>query len=234
MSFEKHVASANTENWRFVFLGDNRGNDEKFKKALRMAAEFDPLFILHGGDVAEKGTATELAHFLDTVHAVTDLPPLFIVRGNHETNINLYEKTIGPRNFTLDSQRLGFRLVAVDNADYALKEQELSYLAKMLDTSRPVQVISMHIPPMTERWSRHSFSKGKDALINLMTEQKVELGLFAHIHLYDKQDINGIPCIISGGAGAPLAWLGYAGDALYHIVVVEVKKGKVTYKVVQL
>jgi Icc-related predicted phosphoesterase len=124
--------------------------------------------------------------------------------------------------------------VAVDNADYVLREKELNYLASALDQNRPVQIVSMHIPPMTERWSRHSFAKGKKELIDLMVERKVKLGLFAHIHLYDKDVINGIPCIISGGAGATLTWLGYSGEAAYHIVVVEVKKGKVSYRVVRL
>lgn len=234
MAFDKRAAAANVDDWRFVFLGDNRGNDDKFKEALKLAADYNPLFILHGGDIVEKGTATELAHFIKTLHELPDLPPIFIVRGNHETNISLYEKTIGPRNFNLDSHRLGFRLVAVDNVDYSLKEKELNYLTKALDQQRPIQFVSMHIPPKTERWSKHSFTKGKDDLINLMVERKVNLGLFAHIHLYDKDEINGVPCVISGGAGAYLAWFGYSGDASYHIVVVEVKKGKVSYRAVPI
>ncbi|GFE58657.1 metallophosphoesterase [Geobacter sp. AOG1] len=233
-SLEKRIAAANVDDWRFVFLGDSRGNDEKFKEALRRAAEFDPLFILHGGDIAEKGTAAELLHFMKVVHEVSGLPPLFIVRGNHETDVGLYEKIIGPLNFTLDSQRLGFRLVAVDNAGYALKEKELAYLATMLDQSRPIQVVSMHIPPLTDRWSKHSFTEGKNELVSLMADRKVRLGLFSHIHQFDNDVIKGIPCIVSGGAGASLTWFGYSGEAAYHIVVVEVKMGKVSYRVVRL
>jgi Icc-related predicted phosphoesterase len=233
-ALEKRVATANPDEWRFVFLGDNRGNDGTFKEALQRAKEFDPLFILHGGDIAERGTADELAHFIKTVSEVPNLPPLFIVRGNHEINVNLFENTIGPRNFTIDNPRLGFRMVAVDNADYSLKEKEIDYLSKALDQKRPIQLVSMHIPPKTERWSKHSFEKGKNELIRLMVERKVKLGLFAHIHLYDKDEINGIPCIISGGAGAQLTWFGYTGEATYHIVVVEVNKGIVSYQIVRL
>ena len=36
--------------------------------------------------------------------------------------------------------------------------------------------------------------------------------------------------VISGGAGAQLSWW-YSGSAKYHIIVVEVKKGKVSYRV---
>jgi len=233
-SFVKRAAATDPEEWRFVFMGDNRGNDRKFREALKLAARHNPLFILHGGDIAERGTADELAHFLATVRDIPGLPPLFVVRGNHEMDVGLFERVIGPPNFILDSQQLGFRLVAVDNSDYSLKGKELAFLEKMLDQSRKSQFVSMHIPPKTERWSRHSFENGKDNLVRLLAERKVKLGLFAHIHLFDKEEINGVPCIISGGAGAQLSYFGFSGITEYHIVVVEIKKGKVSYRVEKL
>ncbi len=230
-TFEARAASADAGNWRFVFLGDNRGNDGKLKEILQRAKELDPLFIVHGGDIVEKGTAGELAHFLDVVKSVPGLPPLFVVRGNHETHAALFEKMIGPLNFVIDSQRLGLRLVAVDNSSYVLGTGELAFLSNNLDQKRRNQIVSMHIPPKTERWPRHTFEKGKKELLTLMTERNVKMGLFAHIHLFDADTINGIPCLISGGAGAQLTWFGYEGDALYHLVVVDVVKGKVSYRV---
>ena len=230
-AFEARAASADTTAWRFVFLGDNRGNDNKFKEILQRARDLNPLFILHGGDIVESGSAAELGHFLDVVRSVKGLPPLFIVRGNHEGNPVLFEKCIGPLNFVIDSQRLGLRLVAVDNAGYVLGERELSFLSKNLDQKRQTQIVSMHIPPKTERWPRHSFDNGKKELLTLMTERDVKMGLFAHIHLFDVDTIKGIPHIISGGAGSQLAWIGYKGDAMYHLVIVDVIKGKVSYRV---
>ncbi len=229
--FEAQAAAADPDHWSFVFLGDNRGNDAKFKQILERARELKPLFILHGGDVAERGTPAELAHFLETVRSVKNLPPMFVVRGNHETIPGLFEQQIGPLNFALDSQRLGLRLVAVDNADYHLREREQSYLAQYLDRKRPIQIVAMHIPPKTERWPKHSFDKGRKELLTLMEGRKVDMGLFAHIHLFDKDSYKGIPLIVSGGAGSQLAWYGYSGDAVYHLVVVEVNKGKVSYRV---
>jgi hypothetical protein len=230
-SFEARAASADADSWRFVFLGDNRGNDVKFKEILQRAVELDPVFILHGGDIVEKGNAAELSHFLELVKSVKELPPLFVVRGNHESNAPLFEKTIGPLNFVLDSQRLGLRLVAVDNAGYSLGERGLSFLSDKLDRKRQTQIVSMHIPPRTERWPKHSFDKGREELLALMSERKVKMGLFAHIHLFDADTIRGIPCIVSGGAGSQLAWYGYRGDAVYHLVIVDVVKGKVSYRV---
>lgn len=230
-AFEARAATADAGNWRFVFLGDNRGNDGKFKEILQRARDLDPLFILHGGDIVESGNAAELSHFMDLVTSVKGLPPLFVVRGNHEGNAALFKQIIGPLNFVIDSQRLGLRLVAVDNSSYVLGEREVSFLSKNLDRKRQNQIVSMHIPPRIERWPKHSFDKGKDELLSLMTERDVKMGLFAHIHLFDAGTIRGIPCIISGGAGSQLAWYGYKGDAMYHLVVVEVVKGKVSYRV---
>jgi 3',5'-cyclic-AMP phosphodiesterase len=230
-AFEARAASADADGWRFVFLGDNRGNDDKFKEILQRARDLKPLFILHGGDIVEKGSAAELAHFLDVVKSVKGLPPLFVVRGNHEGNAALFEKMIGPLNFVIDSQRLGLRLVAVDNSNYVLSERELAFLARNLDQKRQNQFVAMHIPPKTERWPDHTFEKGRDALLTLMKERKVRMGLFSHIHLFDVDTIKGIPYIISGGAGSQLAWYGYSGDVMYHLVIVDVVKGKASYRV---
>jgi 3',5'-cyclic-AMP phosphodiesterase len=230
-TFEARAASVDADGWRFVFLGDNRGNDGKFREILQRAKDLDPLFIVHGGDIAETGTAGELSHFLDVVKSVPGLPPLFVVRGNHETDAALFEKMIGPLDFIVDSQRLGLRLVAVDNSNYVVSKKGFAFLSGNLDQKRRNQFVSMHIPPKTERWPRHSFEKGKNELLTLMADRKVTMGLFAHIHLFDEEVIRGIPCIISGGAGAQLAWFGYAGDAMYHLVIVDVVKGRVSYRV---
>jgi 3',5'-cyclic-AMP phosphodiesterase len=230
-TFEVRAASVDADGWRFVFLGDNRGNDGKFREILQRAKDLDPLFIVHGGDIAETGTAGELSHFLDVVKSVQGLPPLFVVRGNHEMNASLFEKMIGPLDFAIDSRRLGLRLVAVDNSNYVVSKEGFAFLAGNLDQKRRNQFVSMHIPPRTERWPRHSFEKGKNELLTLMADRKVTMGLFAHIHLFDEEVIRGIPCIISGGAGAQLAWFGYAGDAMYHLVIVDVVKGRVSYRV---
>jgi Icc-related predicted phosphoesterase len=233
-TLESRYASADPNRWSFVFVGDNRGNDRKFVEILQRAKDINPLFILHGGDISERGNSQELSHFLDVVKSIKDLPPLFVVRGNHESNPSLFEKMIGPFNFAIDNQKLGLRLVSVDNSNYLLKKEELSFLSTNLDNKRQHQFVSMHIPPKTERWPRHSFEMGSNELFQLMTDRKVEMGLFAHIHLFDADMINNIPYIISGGAGASLTWFGYSGDADYHLVIIEVVKGKVTYRVEKL
>ena len=230
-AYQSRETSAEADSWSFIFLGDSHTNYSKLKEMLQRAAEINPLFILHGGDISENGSAEELSQFLEVVKSVKDLPPLFVVRGNHEMNPALFEKMIGPRNFVIDSQRLGLRLVAVDNSSYALSGNELSFLSKNLDQKRQNQFVAMHIPPKTERWPKHTFEMGKNELLTLITDRNVSMGLFSHNHLFDMDIIKGTPYIISSGAGGQLAWFGYSGEAIYHFVIVEVLNGKVSYRV---
>ena len=226
----EHVSPSD---FTLVALGDSRGNDSIFKKALSLAKSYQPLFILHGGDYSDTGSDKETDHFLSLVN--NDIPdvPLFVVIGNHE-NRKVFEKKIGPANFSLDSDKLKLRVVAVDNANYVLKAPELKYLRNQLATKRENTFVVMHIPPKTKRWSWHTFSDGATELENVMAESAVKAAFYFHVHLYDRDVIKGVPSIIAAGAGAPLITIGFPGEPVYHIVVVRVKNGTVTTEMVKV
>lgn len=230
-AFATAAATADKDSWRFVFLSDSSGSDSKLQEILEAAARLKPLFILHGGDFTHHGGADEITRFLKIAESVKNLPPLFAVRGNHELDPALFEHMVGPRSFVLDSGRLGLRLVAFDNSDYAVNSAAMELLSAQLDASRTSQFVAMHIPPATARWSRHTMKKGKDELLELLAGRKVQMALFGHNHLYDADSYRGVTLITSGGAGSQLAWFGYTGEPVYHMIVVEVKKGRVSYRV---
>ncbi|MCX5903541.1 MAG: hypothetical protein NTV89_08740 [Proteobacteria bacterium] len=50
-----------------MVLGDSRDNDITYKQSLTLAAQFNPLFILHTGDISNTGNKKELDHFLSLV-----------------------------------------------------------------------------------------------------------------------------------------------------------------------
>ena len=221
------------DDYTFVVMGDSRDGDRKFKQALELARSFDPLFILHGGDYSNKGGEEETARFLSLVdRSVPDIP-LFVVIGNHES-CKVFEKRVGPSNFTLSSKRLGFTLVALDNANDALRAPEQDRLRKELASASGALFVAMHVPPRTERWRGHSFTKGADALERILTGSKVQALFLAHSHVYDRSEFGGVPAFITGGAGAPLPWFGSYGQRLHHILVVRVKNGKAAYRMVPL
>jgi Icc protein len=230
---ERNAQDASPQDFTFVVLGDNRENDEVFRKSLALATSFKPLFVLHEGDFSSHGSQKEVDHFLAMVQATAPDIPLFVVPGNHEQKLSFKEK-IGPLSFVIDDPRLGLKVIAVDNSDYMLTAAQLGYLKNQLATMRKFTFVTMHVPPATKRWNWHTFSQGAPDLIELLAEKKVTAAFYGHIHLYDRDDIKGVPHIISGGAGAPLIRFGFPGDPSYHIVVVRVKDGGVTYEMVKI
>ena len=231
--FQAKALKVAPDDFTFVVLGDSRDGDALFRKTLRLAKSFDPLFILHGGDYSDGGGEAQTARFLLLVNESLPKVPLFVVMGNHE-NREVFVKKIGPLDFTLESKRLGLTLVAVDNSDYALNGGELDYLKTRLATAFRTGFVAMHIPPKTERWSWHAFSEGADGLKRTLAEGRVQGAFFSHMHLFDRSEFGGVPAIVTGGAGAPLYHLGFTGNAVHHIVVVRVKKGKASYRMVPL
>ncbi|MHB8770133.1 MAG: metallophosphoesterase family protein [Syntrophales bacterium] len=219
--------------YTFVVLGDSRDNDEAFEKVLALAKTYNPLFILHGGDYSNKGSDQETDNFLAMLDAIVPEVPFFVVIGNHESK-KVFSERIGPFNFTLDSARLNLKVISIDNENYLLKDAELSYPKSELATKRENTFVAMHIPPKTERWPRHTFSAGAEELVDTLAKHKVTAAFYFHVHLYDRDVIKGVPSIISAGAGAPLAVMGFSGEPVYHIVVVRVKGGAVTTEMVKV
>lgn len=224
---------ASPDDYTFVVMGDSREGDAVFEKALRTAAGYRPLFILHGGDYSNKGTAAETASFLALVRRVVPDIPLFVVLGNHEER-EVFRREIGPGNFTLSEKRLGLTLIALDNAVGALNPPEISRLRSELAAAFGTVFVAMHIPPKTERWDSHAFTKGADDLKKILEGGRVTAAFFSHSHLFDRAEFGGVPAFITGGAGAPLVWFSRYGERVNHILVVHVKKGRATYRMVPL
>jgi 3',5'-cyclic-AMP phosphodiesterase len=239
---ETKIQRTSPDNYTFVVLGDSRDNEEVFKKSLTLAKSFNPLFILHDGDTVFTGTENRFNHFLGMVKEVAPDVPFFVVMGNHDLTHNiksaegkfLFQKKIAPLNYTLDLARLNLRVVALDNSLYRLTSEQLQYLRQQLTPGRKYNFVAMHVPPKIQRWNNnHSFSEGADGLVQILTERKVTTAFSGHIHLYDEMIVGKTKYIITAGAGAPLKNAGY-GEPVYHIVVVDVKNGSVSTKMVRI
>lgn len=221
------------DDYSFVVMGDSRDGDRTFLQVLALARSYNPLFILHAGDYSNRGSEAETANFLSLLRrSVPDLP-VFVVFGNHEER-GVFAKEVGPLNFTLDIARLGLRLVALDNADSALRPAEQERLRREIASGPATVFVSMHVPPQTERWRGHTFTQGVEQLEKTLAGSRVQGLFFAHSHLYDRSEFAGIPAFITGGAGAPLVWFTRHGVPVNHILVVRVKKGKASYQMVPL
>ena len=198
--FQDNVKQLTGKDFVFVVLGDSRDNDTIYKKALAIAATFNPLFILHTGDVANKGTQKELNHFREMVHTAVPDIPFFVVAGGK----NIFKKIIGPLDYILDSAKLNIRIIVLDNADYTLKPLQLDYLRQQLNSKRALNFVAIHIPPKTGRWTWHSFKEGSAEFTQILSDKKVPLAFCGHIHQFDEDEIKGVKYIVTGGAGASL------------------------------
>ena len=230
--FQDNFKQLSGKDFVFVVLGDSRDNDRIFKKSLVMAATFNPLFMLHTGDLSNRGSKKELEHFLEIVQTTIPDIPLFVVAGNHEIvkgSKNIFKQIIGPLDYVLDSAKLNIRVIVLDNADYILKPQQLDYLRQQLNNKRSLNFVTIHIPPKTVRWTWHSFKEGSADFMQILSDKKVTLAFCGHIHQFDEDEIKGVKYIITGGAGAPLNRWFFPGDPVYHIIVVKVKNGTVSY-----
>jgi 3',5'-cyclic-AMP phosphodiesterase len=227
--FQARTLNASRNDFTFVVLGDSRDGEVIFRRALRLAKCYDPLFILHGGDYSGQGGEGETAAFLSVVEETIPGLPLFVVMGNHE-NRDVFTSKVGPTRFTLRSSRLGLNLVALDNSDYVLKRPDLDYLETQLSAGGKGGFVAMHVPPKTSRWSWHTFTDGSDELKNILSRNSVQAAFFSHVHLFDRSEYAGVPAFITGGGGAPLLPFGFPGDADYHILVVRVTDGKATVR----
>jgi len=235
--FQDNVNKLSDRDFVFVVLGDSRDNDRIFKKSLAMAATLKPLFILHTGDLSNRGSKKELEHFLEIVQTTIPDIPLFVVAGNHEIvkgSKNIFKQIIGPLDYVLDSAQLDTRIIVLDNADYILKPQQLDYLRQQLNNKRSLNFVTIHIPPKTGRWTWHSFKEGAADFTQILSDKKVTMAFCGHIHQFDEDEIKGVKYIITGGAGAPLNRWFFPGKPVYHIIIVKVKNGAVSYDVVKV
>jgi hypothetical protein len=227
--FRAAEPKANPQDYSFVVLGDSRDGDAVFRKTLKLAKSYHPLFILHGGDYSPRGGEVETANFLSIVKETVPEIPLFVVMGNHES-CNVFGREIGPVDFTVQSAKLGFAVVVVDDSSNVLGPSQIAYLRSRLSAAPAIRFVAMHVPPRTERWTWHTFTEGSQELKSILAEDKVTLAFFSHVHLFATGTYGGVPAVITGGAGAPLVTDGFPGDPIYHFVLVQVKNGKVTYE----
>ena len=240
---EENLKTASPDDFMFVVMGDSRDNDEIFKKILTAAGKLRPLFILHGGDTVFTGREKKFNHFLDIAESSLPDTPIFVVIGNQDLTNNvksphgkqIFQEKIGPLNYTLDLKKLGTRIVALDNSLYELTQTQLQYLEEQLTARRKYKFVIMHIPPETQKWQHsHCFTNGADRLKQIMSEQKVSVAFFSHLHLYAQDEVKGVKYIITGGAASPLGINVPFGEHSYHFIVVRVKDGKVSTEVVRI
>lgn len=211
------LVAATAFGWSFGVCGDSRNDVNGIFPRILSAVERSGMeFLLHTGDLESPGGERSWEAF--RAKAAGFRKPLRVLIGNHE----LYgggSRESFVKFFALPGTSYSFthrdaHFALVDNAGGSLDEAALAWLDRDL-LEHPKgnggvrhQVVAMHIPPQTETLAPHGTRRGyaeqSRKLLSILKRHGVDLVLCSHEHMHAVEDWEGIPVIVSGGAGAPL------------------------------
>ena len=218
---------------RFVVLGDTRSDMKTFSKIINLTNSLKPDFVIHTGDMVEKGGESEYSKIVPYFDRFES--PLLTVPGNHDISrskkpFKNFENYFGSCEMVFDL--CGVRFILVDNSEGHLTKTQLNAIDKNL-VSQNIRMLFMHVPPKPP-WLDHTFQNGAKELVNIIKTTGCEYAFFGHVHGYDHRMI-GEKCngYITGGGGAELNGHGFA-EEIYHVLLVTVDNGKVDVQMVPL
>ncbi len=222
----------------FAVFGDNRGSTDVFRALLRRVnGDPDISFAVSTGDAVGMGTSDRYALYLSQVGENLK-KPLVCAIGNHELlgkGRELYFRTLGPFYYSFAFGDAYF-IVIDDAGSEGIDLMQERWLEDELcaATAYPLCFVFMHQPLFDPAGTtiRHSLpAVPARKLMDILKKYRVTYIFCSHIHGYFVGQWEGIPYVISGGAGAPLIGTD-AAHYFYHYLKVRVKEGRVTIDVV--
>jgi predicted phosphodiesterase len=236
------------DDFSFVVLGDNRGNPRTFQRVLKEAVQQKPDFIIHTGDLTNWGRYDEYTAVLEIIENF-QVPIVFII-GNHEMvskyGVRWFKHIFGPLNFYFDIGRC--RFVCINNNDEVVESffKDIAGKAKEADKKdegikkletlihvKKQNFIVMHVPPPADIFQFHSFTRNSELFMNTVKRNAscISRIFCGHIHGYGETVYGGVPCIVTGGAGAELTEPHKGIISKFNYVLVNVKGEAVKHKV---
>lgn len=245
------MTSACLADFRFVVMGDGRGdnegiNTEVLKAILERAKEDKPDFIVFVGDLitGSKHTDVHRDRLIKWKVLVEEFDiPVYIVVGNHEIESEMSEDTMrsvfempenGPAEFkelvySFDYQNAHFVVLDTDQYEnfHRLGSIQLEWLKNNLsETDKEFIFIFGHEPAFPffshKGSSLDRYPSERDKLWTILGECGASVYFCGHEHLYNRSNHDGIYQVISGGAGAPLHSNPEEGG-FYHYIVIDVR-----------
>ena len=197
-----------------VLFGDTRTNHDKHQMVADAIAATGPAMVLHTGDLMSSGAdIAQWQEFFDIEHEVVSNAFFYPIFGNHEAFGQDYFDTFFHTESNFDNERnwsaiwgdfglIGMEIYTTDWSDgeaLAWLDQELSRLRE----STQWVFVAFHEPMYT--FSSHGpWLKGREHVLPLLEQHKVDLIISGHNHCYEHFLVNGIHHVVSGGGGAPL------------------------------
>lgn len=221
---------------RFVVMGDNRnsspfstGGNKVYAKVIETVNQLKPDFVVNMGDFTFDALKPHWATF-EQITSQVKVPYLTVV-GNHDI---LFGRSYYETRYTRPNPETGLddysfdygnsRFIMLDTANYNLTERQFQWLERQYQT--PLKKFTFtHTPPKYGVWN-HKLAPDPAVSARFMAlneKYRVDHVFLGHIHLYDRRVINGVPYVVSGGAGAPLDKKDGYGVGQYHVSLVDVE-----------
>lgn len=146
--------------------------------------------------------------------------PIYTLCGNHDSDN--YEEFCGEKNYALYSSKQ--LVVILDNSTRTFSDATVDFFNKAIgDYKRDEIIISFHIPPQNSYTGNSIPATEWQKLlpaINSVKDNVVAI-VAGHVHSFFRDEIEGIPLIVSGGGGARIEFVNEkipVEERVYHIV----------------
>lgn len=217
-----------------------------------------PAFVLQGGDLAYQGTVSNLKQFRGIIehHPLVRKKkvPFFALPGNHEVylpnnqyqfSLRNFREIIGSTRFVISIPKFKFNVLGMNNVTslkpdgtkirYGFSNNALNFMDAQIHKNKYGRTaIAFHTPPNFGCWADHGMDqKQTDRFLKNVVDHhtnQIPLVLVNHIHAYSFKKKDGVPYILSGGAGAPLVSKEEypCTDPVFNFTVFKVTKHSVT------
>lgn len=197
-------------NLRFVIVGDNRSYPARWASVLAGIRKVNPDMVFNTGDLVERGPDDRLwdTQFFGPAKEVLQTVPGYAVMGNHDQGAKVYFELIygpGPNGRERSwSQTVGDVLfIGVDGSRKGGATPQ--WVEQQMAGSKAKFIFFLtHYPAWSS--SSHGNNPQSIALMPVLMKYHATAMFAGHDHTYERIEPpadQGIPCIVSGGGGAP-------------------------------
>jgi len=232
----------------FAVMGDNKNGFGTFHNIIKDISSKKPQFAIVIGDLVFDGEKEKYRIFYNEIK--NSKVPFLTAIGNHEIREGgraNYFNIFGNFYYSFSYNNSLFIILDDANEEY-IDEQQMNFLESELKKDFKHKFVFMHVPPFDPRdyavdipkivhkdiKPEHCLSNKENAkqFMDLVSRYNVTSVFSSHIHGYFKEIRNGVPYIITGGAGASM-WLSDPEHYFYHYIDVCVDNNKVNYDIIK-
>ncbi|UCE17319.1 MAG: metallophosphoesterase [Gemmatimonadota bacterium] len=215
----------------FASYGDNRDGPVMHRKITNLIASKNPDFVIHNGDLVNKGPVQKQwgLLFFNPAHRLMSQFPLYPVLGNHEENsehfYNFFSLPNNERWYSFDYGKAHF--IMLDSDDEGLFENGVQHTWLIDDLKKKSATwtfVTLHVPPFTAggNYYKRRRIRLKNVLHTLMERYGVDIVFSGHDHNYErtrpivsKNGAHPVTYVIAGNGGTPMRYIGHREWTLY-------------------